>query len=56
LQLIPREFGFEVLHLDHPKGYFVREMWARNEQHFVDRQTKNIDEIVLYDLENWRKR
>ena len=31
LQFIPNEARFEVIHLDHPKLYFSKEAWKRNE-------------------------
>jgi len=30
MNLIPKERRFEVIHLDHSKGYFDKEKWAQD--------------------------
>lgn len=39
----------EVIHLDHPKGYFSSEAWARNEELFAKRKEIGIDKIIRMD-------
>jgi len=49
-RIIPKSKNFEVLHLDHPKGYFSPEQNIRNRQLFEKRQTRGVEEAVKYDL------
>ena len=56
LQFFPEEL--EVLHLDHPKGYFSPEMWAQNEEISARRKMKGLEKAIEIDGGNrlWQTR
>ncbi len=39
----------EVIHLDHPKGYFSPEMWANNEKISAQRRRNGVEAIIKID-------
>jgi hypothetical protein len=49
--------SFEVMHLDHPKGYFSPEMWKRNEEISSRRVKQGIQRAIEIDRGNklWKK-
>ncbi len=47
---MPLSGKFEVLHLDHPKGYFSPEHNVRNKHLFEKRQAEGVEKAILYDL------
>jgi len=47
LQFFPEEL--EVLHLDHPKGYFSPEMWAQNEKISERRKKEGLERAIEID-------
>lgn len=49
LDFFPKEKGFEVLHLDHPRDYFSSEMWKINEVIGAERKAKGIESAILVD-------
>ncbi len=49
IHLIPEEEKYEVIHFDHPKGYFSSDMWKRNEEIEEKRRSKDIEEIIAED-------
>lgn len=49
---IPEEERFEVLHLDHPRGYFRRDQWRKNLEVQNLRGKSDFKEIVLIDKFN----
>ncbi len=49
LQFYPKIEEFTVLHLDHPKGYFSPENWARNEEISRLRKKRGIYSCILED-------
>ncbi len=49
LMQIPYERRFEVLHLDHPKGYFAKEMWKRNEEISARRKQEGVITAITTD-------
>jgi hypothetical protein len=50
LQFFPE--GLEVMHLDHPKGYFSSDMWARNEEVCSRRMKKGLEKSIKNDKRN----
>ena|SRR3989344_62431 len=50
LEFFPDEF--EVIHLDHPKGYFSPEMWARNEEISARRMKEGLEKAIENDRGN----
>lgn len=50
LQLFPKEQRFEVVHMDHTRGYFSREMWQRNEVICAERKAKGVQGAIDEDL------
>ncbi len=50
LQFFPE--NLEVMHLDHPKGYFSPEMWARNEEISRRRIQERLEKIIERDRRN----
>ena len=56
LRFIPKETVFEVMHLDHDKSYFSKEMWKRNEAMEQDRQKRGIAYCIAHDIDQIRKR
>jgi len=50
LQFFPEEL--EVLHLDHPKGYFSPEMWAQNEKISERRKKEGLEKAIKIDGRN----
>jgi len=50
LRFFPEEF--EVLHLDHPKGYFSPEIWAQNEKISGERKIRGLDNAIKEDRRN----
>lgn len=51
LAFFPYTKEFEVLHLDHLKGYFSSKMWKRNESIEKERKKQGIQEAIRQDLE-----
>lgn len=49
LGFFPYEKKFEVLHLDHPKGYFSADMWKRNEAIEHERRSKGVSYAIRGD-------
>jgi hypothetical protein len=49
LEFFPYRKEFEVLHLDHPKGYFSAEMWKKNEEIESQRRVKGIEYAIRED-------
>lgn len=49
-RIIPKVKKFEVLHLDHQKGYFSQECNIRNRQLFERRQAEGVEKAIQYDL------
>lgn len=49
LSFFPYKKKFEVLHLDHPKGYFSPEMWKRNEKISQERIQKGVEMAIFED-------
>lgn len=56
LQFFPEYL--EVMHLDHPKGYFSPEMWARNEEVCTRRMKEGLEKSIENDRRNrlWQPR
>jgi hypothetical protein len=50
LQFFPDDL--EVMHLDHPKGYFSPEMWKRNEEISKERISTGLGEVIKRDRRN----
>ncbi|MEK6874787.1 MAG: glycosyltransferase family 2 protein [Nanoarchaeota archaeon] len=50
LQFFPE--NLEVMHLDHPKGYFSPEIWARNEEISRRRIQEGLEKIIERDRRN----
>jgi len=50
LQFFPE--GLEVMHLDHPKGYFSPDMWARNEEVCSRRMKEGLEKSIENDRRN----
>ena len=50
LQFFPEDF--EVMHFDHPKGYFSPEMWKRNEEISRERIRAGLEEVIKRDRRN----
>ncbi len=50
--------NFEVLHLDHPKGYFSQEMWKKNEEISAIRVKQGLVKSIKIDKRNklWQKK
>lgn len=48
----PLSREYEVLHLDHPKGYFSPEMWKRNEAIASKRRDEGVVNSAIYDYKN----
>jgi hypothetical protein len=46
---VPQQNKFEVIHLDHPKGYFSKEANERNRLAFERRQEEGVEKAILYD-------
>ncbi|MCF7866212.1 glycosyltransferase [Candidatus Woesearchaeota archaeon] len=53
LQRIPRGEDLDVLHLDHPKGYFNSEAWKKNEVRFKERREKGVEYCLAHDKKTW---
>jgi len=49
LVFFPYTREFEVLHLDHLKGYFSKEIWVRNEALENQRKLRGIDAAIMED-------
>jgi len=47
LQFFPE--NLEVIHLDHPKGYFSPEMWAKNEEISRRRIEEGLERVIERD-------
>lgn len=52
-RVIPQKQEFEVLHLDHPKGYFEESLWRRNEKRFLERKENGIIDALEIDKVSW---
>ncbi len=50
IEFFPDEL--EVIHLDHPKGYFSPEMWARNEKINAQRKEEGVEAAIRIDGRN----
>jgi glycosyltransferase involved in cell wall biosynthesis len=53
LEFFPEE-DFEVMHLDHNRGYFSPEMWVKNESICSQRKTSGILNSILEDQKKWK--
>jgi len=53
LAFIPKTKDFEVLHLDHPKGYFSSEMWKKNEEISIQRMNAGYADAIKKDLKRF---
>lgn len=55
LEFFPKTF--EVLHLDHPKGYFSQKMWANNEETIKKRKKNGLRKTIEEDKnkEIWKR-
>ncbi len=49
----PTEERFEVLHLDHPKGYFSKERWMQNKEIQQSRRIVGVGPSIEEDLRNY---
>lgn len=49
LEFFPEEF--EVIHMDHPKGYVSPEMWCKNEEKSAKRKTEGVEKVISFDRE-----
>ena len=47
IEFFPDEL--EVIHLDHPKGYFSPEMWVRNEKIITQRKSEGVESAIRLD-------
>ena len=54
LECIPKLEQFEVLHLDHSKGYFDRDLWMANEALLELRKNMGLTTAAKDDNLNWR--
>ena len=52
---VPDYPGFEVLHLDHPRGYFNRPQWRRNLEVQERRRSQNINDVLQKDREDYMR-
>ena len=55
LEFFPTKKEFEVLHLDHPKGYFSPEKWKMNEAIENERKRRGIDQVIAEDKNEFTK-
>ncbi len=53
LQFVPKRKSLEVLHLDHPKNYFAKEMWQQNEIRFIERKIEGVTVAIERDKKHW---
>jgi len=55
LEFFPEGDEFEVMHLDHDRGYFSPEMWKENESICSQRKNNGIVNSILEDQKKWKK-
>ncbi len=55
LKFFPDTIDFNVLHLDHERGYFSSKMWKRNEAIEIERKINGIDNAIRNDKRNISK-
>ncbi len=53
MRLIPYQKEFEVIHLDHPKGYFFKSKWEHDKELQIRRRSAETEECIKRDREDY---
>ncbi len=53
MRLIPYEKKFEVIHLDHPRGYFSKSKWEHDKGLQLKRKTIGVEECIKSDRKDY---
>ncbi|MBT5739811.1 glycosyltransferase family 2 protein [Candidatus Woesearchaeota archaeon] len=56
LDFFPKDKRYQVLHLDHPKGYFRSEKWRQNEEKEAIRKKRDFIEVLRGDVLDFNRR